>query len=174
VGAWRRPDRDGDFAGRDRCRLRVEHIDCNAALLLSIEGIVDIAESIQQILSREEVVTDLFYDIFLDRHPEVREYFIGVNLNHQAAVLRMMLLLVEHHYQQATPALRDWLKVLGYRHAQRRIPVKHYPAFRDCLLETLGRFHGRDWSEDLERQWRVAIEAATAAMLQGYSGSVAY
>lgn len=135
---------------------------------------MDIAESIHQIQSREEIVTDLFYDIFLDRHPEVRQYFVGVNLDHQAAVLRMSLLLIEHHYQKATPALREWLKVLGHRHAQRDIPVSHYPAFRDCLLETLGRFHGADWSDDLERQWRLAIEAATAAMLQGYSGPAAY
>jgi hemoglobin-like flavoprotein len=66
------------------------------------------------------------------------------------------------------------LKVLGYRHAQRKIPVVHYPAFRDCLLETLCRFHGPDWSDDLEREWRVAIEAATAAMLQGYAEAAAY
>ena len=131
---------------------------------------MDITQSIQQIMSREEVVTDLFYDIFLDRHPEVREFFIGVNLHHQATVLRMMLLVIEQHYQQATPAMRDYLKVVGHRHAERKIPVEHYPSFRDCLLETLARFHGVDWSDSLENQWRVAIEAATAAMLQGYSG----
>jgi hemoglobin-like flavoprotein len=135
---------------------------------------VDIAQSIQLILSRDEIVTDLFYDIFLDRHPEVREFFIGVNLHHQAAVLRMTLLVIERHYQQATPAMRDYLKVLGHRHAERKIPVKHYPSFRDCLLETLFRFHGADWTDTLEREWRVAIEAATAAMLQGYSGPTAY
>lgn len=135
---------------------------------------MDIAQSIQQIQSREEVVTDLFYDIFLDRHPEVREFFIGVNLHHQAVVLRMMLLVIERHYQQATPAMRDYLKVLGHRHAERKIPVDHYPGFRDCLLETLGRFHGTDWTVNLEREWRVAIEAATAAMLQGYSGPAVY
>lgn len=135
---------------------------------------MDITQSIQHILSREEVVTDLFYDIFLDRHPEVREFFIGVNLHHQAAVLRMMLLVIERHYQQVTPAMREYLKVLGHRHAERKIPVAHFPSFRDCLLETLSRFHGPDWSENLEREWRVAIEAATAAMLQGYSGSATY
>jgi hemoglobin-like flavoprotein len=135
---------------------------------------VDIAESIQQIQTREEVVTDLFYDIFLDRHPEVREFFIGVNLLHQAAILRMSLLLIELHYEQVTPAMREYLKVLGHRHAQRKIPVDHYPSFRDCLLETLRRFHGTDWTDNLEREWQVAIEAATAAMLQGYSGPVGY
>lgn len=131
---------------------------------------MDIGVSVQQILNREEIVTDLFYDIFLDRHPEVRQYFIGVNLNQQAMVLRMSLLLIEQHYQQPSPALRQYLKLLGNRHAARKIPVSHYPAFRDCLLETLGRFHGNNWTNDLERQWRLAIESATASMLQGYEG----
>lgn len=135
---------------------------------------MNIAQSIQQIQSREEVVTDLFYDIFLDRHPEVREFFVGVNLHHQAVVLRMMLMVIERHYQQETPVIREYLKVLGHRHEERKIPIAHYPAFCDCLLDTLGRFHGVDWSKDLERDWRLAIESATAAMLQGYSGSAAY
>jgi hemoglobin-like flavoprotein len=162
----------------NRCGLRDECIDCNpiplTRLLPSFEDIVDIAESIQQILSREEVVTDLFYRDFLDRHPEVREFFLGVNLHHQAAVLRMSLALIERHYQQVTPAMREYLKVLGHRHALRKIPVAYYAGFRDCLVETLCRFHGADWTNDLEKEWRVAIDAATEAMLQGYSGPAVY
>lgn len=110
---------------------------------------MQIGESIQQILGREEIVTDLFYDIFLDRHPEVRDYFIGVNLDHQAAVLRMSLLLVENFFRQPTHGLTQYLKILGHRHAERRIPAELYPSFRNCLLETLRRFHGRDWNDGL-------------------------
>jgi hemoglobin-like flavoprotein len=135
---------------------------------------LDIAESIQRIASREEVVTDLFYDIFLDRHPEVRRYFVGVNLNHQAALLRMALLLIEHYYRQPTPAINQYLRILGHRHGERNIPAELYPPFRDCLLETLSRFHGSDWSTALQAQWHAAIEEASSVMLQGYSESGAY
>lgn len=135
---------------------------------------MDIAESIHRILSREEIVTDLFYDIFLDRHPEVRDFFIGVNLNHQAAVLRMSLLLVEHHYRQATPGLQLYLRVLGHHHAERHVPESLYPKFRDCLLETLRRFHGTDWTDELQAQWHAAIDAATTVMLEGYSQPAVY
>ena len=38
---------------------------------------MDISQSIREILNRDEVVADLFYDIFLDRHPEVRRFFVG-------------------------------------------------------------------------------------------------
>jgi hemoglobin-like flavoprotein len=129
---------------------------------------LDIAESIQHILCREEVVTDLFYDIFLDRHADVRQYFLGVNLSHQASVLRMVLLLIEQNYRQPTPAINQYLKILGYRHGQRKIPRELYPAFRDCLLETLSRFHGNDWSIALQAQWHGAIDSASNVMLEGY------
>ncbi|MFN0054483.1 MAG: globin domain-containing protein [Planctomycetales bacterium] len=128
-----------------------------------------ITQSVQAILSREVIVTDLFYDIFLDRHPAVRDYFVGVDLTQQAAVLRMMLLMIEHHYTQPTPAARHYLQVLGQRHAQRHIPPELFPHFRDCLLETLGRFHGSEWSPDLKREWHAAIDAASKTMLDAYS-----
>jgi hemoglobin-like flavoprotein len=135
---------------------------------------LDIAESSQHLLSREEIVTDLFYDIFLDRHPEVREYFLGVNLSHQAAILRMVLLLIDHNYRQPTPAINQYLKILGHRHGQRRIPAELYPKFRDCLLETLSRFHGNDWSDALQAQWHAAVDSASSIMLEGYLESGTY
>jgi len=135
---------------------------------------MDIAESIQRIHSREEIVTDLFYDIFLDRHPEVRQYFLGVNLGHQATVLRMVLLVIVQHYRQPTPAIDQYLKVLGHRHGERQIPAELYPPFRDCLLETLKRFHGNDWSSALEAQWHAAVDSASRVMLQGYSEAGTY
>jgi hemoglobin-like flavoprotein len=135
---------------------------------------VDISQSILRILNREDIVTDLFYDIFLDRHPEVQQYFVGVNLNHQAAVLRMSLLLIERHYVHETPASRQYLEVLGHRHQQRRIPLELYGPFRECLLETLQRFFGREWIDPLPRQWAEAIDAATRTMHNGYSREVTY
>jgi len=35
-----------------------------------------IDESLKKILSRDEIVADLFYEIFLDRYPEVRDFFV--------------------------------------------------------------------------------------------------
>lgn len=130
---------------------------------------MDISESIQRIVNRDEIVTDLFYDIFLDRHPEVRHFFADVNLNQQAVVLRMMLLLIEQHYRQENAALRSYLQLVGARHKERSIPTSLFPPFRDCLLETLERFHGRDWDQNLKSQWFAAIDRASETMLSGYA-----
>jgi hemoglobin-like flavoprotein len=130
---------------------------------------VDISESIQHIVNRDEIVTDLFYDIFLDRHPEVRHFFVNVNLNQQAVVLRMTLLLIEQYYRQENSALRHYLQLVGARHKERGIPSALFPNFRDCLLETLERFHGRDWNAGLKSQWSTAIDGACDAMRSGYA-----
>jgi hypothetical protein len=80
----------------------------------------------------------------------------------------MVLLLIVQNYRQPTPAINQYLKVVGYRHGQQTIPRELYPTFRDCLLETLSRFHGSDWSIVLQAQWHAAIDSASNVMLEGY------
>jgi hypothetical protein len=46
--------------------------------------------------------------------------------------------------------------------------VELFPRFRDALLVTLEQFHGSDWDAGLARQWKEAIEKATATMREGY------
>lgn len=129
---------------------------------------MDIAGSVQTILSRKDVAIRRFYDLFLNRHPEARPYFDGVNLEHQATLLTMALIMVEAHYSHAYPATEHYLKVLGHRHHNDGIPQELFPKFRDCLIETLAEVHGEEWDDILARHWREAIDKATATMFEGY------
>jgi hemoglobin-like flavoprotein len=130
---------------------------------------MDIQESVQKILGRQEVVADLFYAVYLDRHPEIRTYFVGIDLKRQAVLLSMSLLLVAHHYLHRYPATVSYLKILGHRHQTRRgVPAWAFPSFAACLLETLAQFLGDEWDQQLESQWREAIDLASETMLSGY------
>lgn len=131
---------------------------------------MDLQQSLECILQRDGVVTDLFYEIFLDRYPDVRQYFVGIDLNHQAVVLQMALMTVAVYSQRHYPAAEQYLKYLGHKHDMRSIPQELFPDFRDCLLETLGRFHGGDWSASLQLEWRRALDDAIDVMKQGYGG----
>lgn len=134
---------------------------------------MDIQDSVHKVLAQQEVVADLFYVIFLDRHPDILPYFEDVDLKRQAVMLSMSLLLIAHHYQYGFPTTESYLQILGHRHQVRRgIPAGAYGPFRDCLLETLERFHGNDWDEALARQWSEAIDLASRAMLSGYDRDV--
>lgn len=135
---------------------------------------MDIEQSVQQLLKQKQVVIERFYDIFLNRHPEVRPYFENVNLNHQATLLTMALIMVESHYSQSYPATTHYLHVLGHRHHQNGIKPEHFAKFRDCLLETLAEFHGDDWTTDLAHQWRQAVEKSVSTMLEGYERAYTY
>jgi hemoglobin-like flavoprotein len=134
---------------------------------------MQIHESLEKILESKEAVVDLFYDEFLDRHPGIREYFRGIDMKRQSMQLTMALMLVVHHYNHRYATTASYLMELGRQHDERRkIPAATYPMFRDCLLETLQRFHGEEWDEALAEQWCHALDLAAATMLGGYGSGV--
>lgn len=129
---------------------------------------MNISQSIHEILNRDAVVADLFYDIFLDRHPEVRQFFVGVNLGEQAIVLTMMLSVIEDFYRHSYPTTARYLRLVGQKHKARGIPKDLFPIFSQCLRETLERFHGQDWNAQLSEEWQNGIDKASEVLLEGY------
>jgi hemoglobin-like flavoprotein len=133
-----------------------------------------IEESVQRLLAEKTTIVRLFYDRFLGEEPKVREYFADTDLEQQAVVLTMALVMVEGYFSHAYPATRHYLKVLGHRHNLRKIPPDLYPKFCECLLKTLAEFHAGDWDTELSTEWRDALEIATRAMLEGYKRPYVY
>ena len=131
---------------------------------------MNIHESVDHILSSDELLGNDFYEVFFDRYPEVQEYFQGVDLIHQSALLTMALMIVEQFSNRDFPAMARYLTELGAKHCRRGIPPELYPCFREAMLETLQRHHGSDWNADLARQWAAAIDGAIVEMLKGYQG----
>ena len=132
---------------------------------------MDIQESLRRILERNDSVADLFYMIFFDQYPEVRQYFVNVNMGCQAILLTMALQMGVQYYLHSFPAMEAYLKILGQEHYRRRIGADLYPKFRAALLATLDRFHGSDWGDKLAQQWTKALELASEKMLAGYPNS---
>jgi hemoglobin-like flavoprotein len=132
---------------------------------------MNIEQSLGRILERREPLADLFYTSFLDEYPEVRQFFVRVNMKRQAVLLTIALQLsVQHYvYVKSFPAIPAYLKILGERHQNWGIPREHYPKFREAMLSTLSRFHGHDWNAELAQQWKDAIDLASDKMLEGYT-----
>lgn len=130
---------------------------------------MEIQDSVELILQHGEDVADRFYATFLDRFPEARAFFDGVDLKRQAVLLTMTLKLLEEYHTHGFPAIVSYLKYLGHRHrVHLKIPVELYPPFGECLMEALRDFHGAKWDANLERQWRTAIEGGVAVMIEDY------
>jgi hemoglobin-like flavoprotein len=125
-------------------------------------------QSLHHILERRDSLADLFYLVFLDRYPDVRRHFEGVDLKHQGALLTMALMVIERHYTHSYAATELYLQYLGTKHKTRGIPIDLYPPFADAMLASLERFHGKDWSPELARQWQEALDKALETMILGY------
>jgi hemoglobin-like flavoprotein len=128
---------------------------------------MDIHESLHRILGQETDLANRFYAAFLER-PGVREHFAGVDVRRQALLLTMSLMVMERHHLHPYSATNLYLKYLGTRHHDRKIPLELYPVFRDVLLEALADFHGPDWDAGLAAQWRAAIDGSAERMREGY------
>jgi hemoglobin-like flavoprotein len=129
-------------------------------------------DSLHQILACENHrLGERFYENFFTAQPAAREFFRETNLEFQAHILlnslQMIVALAEHNF----PAAKSYLKVVGHRHFQRQIPPELFPPFRDALLATLREFHAETWNSELAKCWNVAIDNATAAMMQGYTSA---
>ena len=129
---------------------------------------MDIQQSLARILKRKEPLADLFYLLFLDEYPEVRQFFLRVNMKRQAILLTMALQASVEYYAHSFPAIAAYLKILGEKHQEWGIPREHYPKWRAAMMSTLGRFHGADWTPELAAQWESALDLASQKMLEGY------
>jgi hemoglobin-like flavoprotein len=132
---------------------------------------MDIEESLGVILQRQEPLADMFYLIFLDQYPDVRQFFARVNLKRQSVLLTTALQLIVQYSVHSFPVIEAYLKILGQKHRDWGIGADHYPKFCTAMLATLARFHGRAWNEQLAAQWQRALESASAKMLEGYADS---
>ena len=129
---------------------------------------MDICDSVHQVLGQKESFADVFYLVFLENYPEVRQHFAQVNFKHQNALLTMALMVMERHYRYHYPATEMYLNYLGTKHDERGIPPQLYPLFRDALMASLQRFHGQAWDDHLAQQWRIAIDETMESMIRGY------
>jgi hemoglobin-like flavoprotein len=130
---------------------------------------MDMHESLQRILASKQVIGDAFYEALLARHPEFGPYFEGIDLRRQAVVLTMQLTVIDGYHRLGSPPARLYLQYLGTKHHSLGIPQELYGSFRDTLLEVLQRFLEGDWTEELAREWKTAIDGASAVMFEGYS-----
>ena len=128
---------------------------------------MDLRESIDRILAEGTTLTDRVYAIFFQRHPEAEALFAQTHMSTQSVMLSAAL-MVNKYYPEYPLAARQYLNVLGTRHARKGVPRELYPAFREVLLTALEEFRGTDWTEDLSGEWRKAIGSAVQLMLEGY------
>ena len=65
--------------------------------------------------------------LLFEGFPELKELFLGVNMQHQAAMLTMALQVIVQHYRKSRRGSEDYLVVLGDRHRERGVCARKLP-----------------------------------------------
>jgi hemoglobin-like flavoprotein len=131
-----------------------------------------IQDSLRRVLEDRDGVAAVFYELFFERHPEAKPFFEGVNLEHQAVLLTMSLMVVERYHATGYRVTDLYLRYLGHKHHTRDVPPELFPKWIESLLAALEKFHGEDWDAEAAGQWRAALDRAAGVMLDGYENPV--
>ena len=125
------------------------------------ESAIDIDTSLDRVLDcGSERFAGQFYQLLFEGFPELKRFFVSVNMQHQAAMLTMALQVIVQHYRKPRRCSKDYLVVLGNRHRERGVSYGDYEKFEHALLVTLAEFHENDWHDALAEQWRSALRHA--------------
>jgi hemoglobin-like flavoprotein len=98
---------------------------------------------------------DTFYQLFLNKSPEIPPMFARTDFPHQKLMLRESILEMLIFAQSGSG--REEIERLAARHRALNVTARHYQLWLDALCESLA-VHDAEFDADLERMWRVAMQ----------------
>jgi hemoglobin-like flavoprotein len=136
---------------------------------LKLEINVDLLkEHLVEVSEHEAELTDHLYESLFAKRPDAEELFGTYSRANQqrmisetlAAVLNM---LDKEHW------LDEYVHAMGSRHQfSYETPAEMYPPYAEALLEALAAVSGSDWTPELERSWKAALDRVNEMMTAGY------
>ncbi len=114
---------------------------------------------------RAQELADRFYAKLFTEHREVRTMFPR-DMSDQKQKLVASLVLVVRNLR--TPEkLHQPLVDMGQRHVGYGTQAEHYPVVRDTLVAVMGEMAGDAWNDQLESDWKSAVDFVASVMLEG-------
>jgi hemoglobin-like flavoprotein len=115
------------------------------------------------VLERKPDLTDRFYEILFEQHPEAKPLFGRNSARAQSDMLATALVAVVDHLEDAT-WLTETLGALGTRHQGYGVTAEMYGWVGGALLTTLAEVGGEDWTPELAGAWTDAFGAIASLM----------
>ena len=111
---------------------------------------------------------ETFYNNFLNSSPEIAPYFAATNFEKQRKVLRQSVYMMVTN-DVADPGMRDMLGNLARIHSRawRDIHPKLYELWLDSICKAAKELDP-EWSDDLERKWRVRLRDGMQMIMAAY------
>ena len=111
---------------------------------------------------------ETFYAAFMNSSPEIAPYFGQTDFARQHRVLRDSVHMMVSR-DVADPEFRSMLTRLGTSHSRegRSVLPKLYELWLDSICE-VAKALDPDWSDELERKWRVRLRAGMQLIMAAY------
>lgn len=109
-----------------------------------------------------------FYAVFMNSSPEIAPHFAHTDFERQHRVLRDSVHMMVSR-DVADPEFRSLLSRLGVAHGRdgRDVQPKLYELWLDSICEAARKLDP-DWSDELERKWRVRLRAGMQVVMAAY------
>ena len=122
-----------------------------------------LCEGLEGLSGREPLLVARFYELFFERHPEVRGLFGVHGLSEQEEMVRETLVSVVA-YIEREPWLEINLEAMGKSHSEYGVEAPMYDWFVECMLDALKQVSGTGWRVDYDPAWRSALGLLTDIM----------
>ena len=126
-------------------------------------------QSFQALAPHGDRLVVSFYTRLFERFPGVRTMFPTDMTAQRKKLLDTLATVIDG--LAAPGAVRDQLRALGQRHTGYGARPEHYPVVCDCLVDSMREVVGAAWTDQLEFEWKHALELISRIMLDGASAS---
>ena len=121
-----------------------------------------------EVSEHEAELTDQLYESLFAKRPDAEELFGTYSRANQQRMMSETLAAVLNMLDQE-PWLGEYVHAMGSRHQfSYETPADMYPPYAEALLEALAAVSGSEWTEELARSWRAALEQVNELMIAGY------
>ncbi len=116
-------------------------------------------------------VVSRFYEILWSDYPESKALFEHVDMKRQKVALVNSLVKIVDHIEEPE-VLLPYLQDMGRRHVAYGAEFPHYDAVGASLIKTFAEFFGRDWTPELDSEWKAAFAFIATTMKSGVAGDM--
>jgi len=121
-----------------------------------------------EVAEHEAELTDQVYESLFAKRPDAVELFGTYSRANQQRMMAETLTAVLNMLDQEH-WLGEYVHAMGLRHQfSYETPTDMYPPYAEAMLEALAAVSGSDWTPELERSWKAALDKVNEMMTAAY------
>lgn len=130
-----------------------------------------VQDSFAKVAPIADKASDIFYDRMFEVAPQLRPMFPADMTRQKEMLMQTLGTAVQslHEVEKILPVVKD----LGVRHVGYGVKNEHYDTVGDCLLYTLEKGLGDDWTDDVKDAWTETYVTVAGVMKDAAAEAVA-